>query len=536
VFISDTNWNEPARFMDLPAGKYVVITFLDMGYGVDYSHVGGLVLTLCEVVELASGEKKSVTLEVPKPKLNVKVLKGGKPTSGQTLYLRLLDDNQPPVTARSDASGLAVFSDVKSTTHYVCDEDEFKQREAAKDDRDINSMLHPRPLRRRGMVAVLPGRVTEFVLELAPADTCNVVIPPPKAGPRFDSAVLRPVATERSSRLHGFVAWMTVKNEFQFDDVPLGDYDIVVDCDNMSEDMVARVSVTKAGSQTLALDNMSYSVSGTVKSSKGTGNVRVGLIPVWLSSDPEELSYRTFWTDAAKDGKFSFSQVPCGEYWLFAEGYDFVSKRQYAARQKTKVTKETKGLSLTFNDKVGAISLTVSGNAQSVAETRNEEFDVVLLDSGGKPVQLPDPRSAYCLQKPQLIPAIPPGDYTLELRGRGRLPARAQVKVVAGETAKVNLETKAAAMVVVTLKGASLMEGYTRVDATYLGVDGKPVANTVPNAYSVRVRPAAIYLMDVGPEVKSITLRIEGYKEITLNVKTEPGKTQNLEGTPVRKE
>ena len=278
-------------------------------------------------------------------------------------------------------------------------------------------------------------------------------------------------------------------------------------------------------------DFRGYSVRGTVVTPEDSVAQRSSVSVSISHLNPERPEFSTWLrgtTTCAADGAFEFTNVTPGEYQVTAT-LDGVGTT------KTQVTinsADSGALSLSISANSGSIKVTIS--KLNGAPVSGGGFAMLtLLDSDGATVDLGESFQGFFMLSEgsnQTMPNVPPGAYTVLVRGSGYLLKTVEaVAVETGKTTDVEAELFAAAELYLTVTNTEIDQAaLNAASVRYFDAQGQELTkdNNPFDSMSGGTPPENPTLIAkyIGPEVAEVRIKLTGYAEIIVPVTFEQGK------------
>lgn len=466
--------------------------------------------------------------------VSVKVTRKGETISGETVFLlQWLAQGCTEFKTKSDKAGIALFSDLKPADYIVLSQRDRNWVGNLKDP-ELRNRLNCLPKINLGQ-----GKQESLTLDL------------------FDSArawlTIKPVSTKgltlqraqlwrdgNSFRFNSDIQ-LSGSGLYEFGPVGIGEYRLKVSFQSepgsKEEAYWAWIKVEKTDDVLCEVSFARFMVEGVAKGfekyikGKPMRSATVMLRPSLL--DPRDESERTKFVRRAtldEKGKFSFANVVEGEYDLVVGVSDGNLFPFVKTGQRVVVSKNLNNLALSIPDKCGNIAVQIEKVAVKNSYLQLMSLTLHVFDAAGKAIPAPDPADALVFDRSAAFRSIPPGTYSLELRGRGFATIRTErVEVKADETTVITLPWPDPAEVQVEISGLDIpkLSGQPLI-VRYLGADGKPLEPLECSMPVFEFMAAGGSLSGVLEGVpgtaKSILISMHGYEEITFLVK--PGQPQ----------
>lgn len=506
---------EDGRFKlaNVPPGTYLLLALPASGRGASMDN-----LKIAGETDLDVGD-----LRLPAPgSVRVTVTEQGQPVAGLKVELRTGfggwgggSDSTVPA-GETDATGVVVINDVPAGDAYV-------RTGRDKDDMDIEIFTKRR-------IAVKSGQVTEFKLELKPADACRLYGRVTLNGkPQFNEAILLGTGDKAS---YFKQAKVDEAGFYEFSNVPFGAFVLHLRVADKMITSAASVTVEKGGELEVNRDFAGNAVSGTVNTPKNTpaerAAVKVSMVRLNDGSPDAFVQWLKAETTCNADGRFRLDHAPAGNYRLTASLEGVGSATQDVTVSGSDVT----GVTLELANNSGRLRVTVKKvNGTPIAQ---QNFGLVQLrDAAGSILTFEDQNTGFLMVaagSETEIPTVPAGTYTVVLTSAGCLPfEKAAVTVTTGSRTDVEVDLTAAAELHLTVTNSEVTQEH--LDAAlvkYYDAQGVEIPKVVSpfDAWSgsAAAESATLRVRNIGPTVAQVKIKIQGFAELAVAVEFEAGK------------
>lgn len=461
-------------------------------------------------------------LTLPGPgTVRVTVTEAGQPVAGLRVELRSgfggwAGGGSDTPAADTDAGGVALFADVPAGEVFVT---------TARDKDNMDTEIFTR---RR--VAVKSGQVTEFRLELKPADTTRLHGRATLNGKPLFTEIMLLGTGERASFFK-----QTKPDEagyFEVNGVQPGQYVLHFRVGDKQISCLHSVSVDKPGELEINRDFAGYAVGGKVATPANSpaerASVRVSMFRLNDPSPEQFVQWLKAETPCNADGNFRFEHVPPGSYRLTASLEGVGSTTQ----DITVTTGDLPPVSLELAANSGKLRVTirkVNGTPLTV-----QNFGMVQLrDGGGSVLAFEDQSTGFVMVMAGAqaeIPTVPAGTYTLVLHSAGCLMfEKSGVAITTGNRTEVDVELTAAAELHLTVTNTDVtQEMLDRAQVKYFDAQGAEIPRTASpfEAWGGGAAPQSPTLRAglIGPSVAQVRVKLPGFAELQVAIEFEAGK------------
>ncbi|MCA8912398.1 MAG: carboxypeptidase regulatory-like domain-containing protein [Planctomycetes bacterium] len=418
------------------------------------------------------------------------------------------------LTGVTSSTGVAKIENIPEGTWYL-----KTSRDQSQFDTDLKS--------RR--VVVRAGETTEFQLELRP-----------KGGVHLHGRVtMNGKASISDIILMGMGGLSDVMKSikpleggyYEFNGLKVGSYVMHVREGDKLVTAKMNLELTEEGDKEVNRDFKGYKVSGSVATPDDSPAQRSSVSVTIAHANPEKPSFNTWLrgsTNCGTGGTFLFESVTAGEYIVTASLEGIGS----ASTHVSITSADINSLNLTISNNSGKIKLTLS-KLTGTPVSGGGFASLTLLDATGATVDLGESFQGFFMisqGSTQTIPTVPPGTYTVQIRGSGYLPKDVEgVTVQQGQTTETDVELTAAAELHMTVTNPEVTQAMLdAAEVHYYDANGSevPIANNPFDAMTPGDPPAAPTLISkyIGPSVAQVRVKLAGYTEVTIDVAFAAGK------------
>lgn len=536
VYAAERDWGENRKIDAMAPGTYYVI-----------AQAGNLGWLKQDNVEIEKGKTTTLELKPKPPSVVVAVTRDGEAASDVKLYIVLTGWNRNGnefVEFNTDTDGKFTHEFKSPGRCYVLTDQELeyvgKPEQMWEWQRRLSDFKGDGTELRYGQKAEIAIELNDrngIWVKLLVKLPEGVWINAPSLNPK-----IAPSAWRRS------YLFKQIEGGWLYPYMPAGDYiaSTTITTGNGERVTLTReITIDTPPEQTVEIEFefKTFTISLNVPQGVDMRRIQVQLAPKAAVEDTDmHFSFRDGRPDAA--GKVAFIGLEPGEYLVMAMAWADHPNLAACASQFVD-TSAVDEITLELTKDFGTLDLRIEGNPalggfQDIARWRvqlfNEMEEEVFpvnpwfafgnLASGRDSWGRPDMSNAG-------IRGIPSGSYRILVTAHGLQPhEETGVEIVAGETTRLTVAPSAAAVLKLTLNGINaqtLNQG--KATATYLDAAGNEVDVAAPDrrlfrlGASERADVCEARLLNLTPAVARVIVKIEGYEDVDLPVRFEPGKT-----------
>lgn len=502
-----------------------------------YSFATGL---FSREVDVVNGRTTSLEITPSTTQLDILVTMKGQPAAGAKLYFHPgsaydMDRNPPEVQElKCDGKGRAALT-AKTTIRgllllqleheWVMGTPQYKRGEAY------------RALTVR-QVELVHGATTEIVLRADGDEFCFLTIDAklPK-GAALQSGTLVPLVQviaenrEMPSGNRGNEAYnpmaLGVDGKLTFGMLRPGRYVLraAITLSDGSTNMLQEVLVEPKGEQKLTLNPKLNKVTVQVKAPSGVDEER--MFALIAPADPALASLGFHVASRRDKDDFVFDYIPSGEYYVSVTASTPTGSLK--GGEVVSVSKNSK-VKVTLTDKIGSIRVSTGGARSGLLPRGMTEcIRIRIYDDEGKEVEALDPREVFFRARADLtVNGLAPGTYTVKVQAHGMAEwTQKDVVVEEGGVASVGAMLESSAIARLTLEGVPV-SSLCDIALTFKDASGAEVSPDAPDERFVLVEapqhgPPVMHITNLRSEMKTLTLKVKGYKPVTVSINTDQG-------------
>lgn len=526
VFIAANQWHDAKGFSALPPGTYTVI-----------ARVNEELALRSDDVVIKKGETTDLVMTNAPCRLTVTVSDNGKPLARELIYAvpaqSVMGQDAPKtVSASADANGVAVFEGLASGTYQV-----MTKRQHDWVNSGNNSWGGRRGLPNGAAPSVKVGYGDRIELEVDTYQPYYVwVTVKIKKGKNVTASDVK------LTHLQGRVGLNEIKGNasgdtFEFGMLARGEYELSATAGsgiNGRYKLLRLLRVDQPPEQTFDVDLNLGSLEVKVKPPKGFEGYDV---TVYLKQAYEE-AWASFESPGAggncdQKGSIKFENLPEGPYRVVAwaakdrGGFTFTTSEEIEVKGSKKV-------SLKFDERVGGLELRFDDSVRFELE---RPMRVELLD-GDKLAEMGDPQRFFRQNTGATLSAVAKGKYTLRISVAGyELYSQDGVEIQSGQMTFLSVKLTPMCRVEVLLKGKVPADvGLRRATIDYLDASGNAidVGDVDPRLTFWRggtYDAESLVFTHVPAKCARIRCKLEGFKELVVDVKPDRNKPDQVEAT-----
>ncbi|MCA8944762.1 MAG: carboxypeptidase regulatory-like domain-containing protein, partial [Planctomycetes bacterium] len=414
----------------------------------------------------------------------------------------------------TDSMGVALLKSVPEGTWYI-----RTSRDQSQFDTDLSA--------RR--VAVKAGQTTEFSIELRPKDGVYLH---GRVTMNTKSTITDIILIGTGDRADVMKSINPVEGGYyEFVGLKTGTYWMHVREGDKQVTAKVKLDLTQEGDFPFSRDFKGYKVKGTVTTPEDSPAQRSSVSVSIAHLNPERPEFNAWLrgtTTCDADGAFEFTNVTPGDYQVTATLEGIGS----AKAQVTITSGDSGALSFAISQNTGSIKVVVSKLNGTPVSSGGFAL-LTLLDAEGNTVDLGEGFQGFFMLSQgnsQVMPNVPPGKYTVLVRGSGYLKQEIKdVNVETGKSTPVDAELTAATELFMTVSNPEVTQAmldaasvrYFDAQGTELPRDVNPFDSMMGETPPESPTLVAKY---IGPSVTEVRIKLNGYAEIVLPVQYAQGK------------
>ncbi|MEZ5993456.1 MAG: carboxypeptidase-like regulatory domain-containing protein [Planctomycetota bacterium] len=414
----------------------------------------------------------------------------------------------------TDSMGVALLKSVPEGTWYI-----RTSRDQSQFDTDLSA--------RR--VAVKAGQTTEFSIELRPKDGVYLH---GRVTMNTKSTITDIILIGTGDRADVMKSINPVEGGYyEFVGLKTGTYWMHVREGDKQVTAKVKLDLTQEGDFPFSRDFKGYKVKGTVTTPEDSPAQRSSVSVSIAHLNPERPEFNAWLrgtTTCDADGAFEFTNVTPGDYQVTATLEGIGS----AKAQVTITSGDSGALSFAISQNTGSIKVVVAKLNGTPVSSGGFAL-LTLLDAEGNTVDLGEGFQGFFMLSQgnsQVMPNVPPGKYTVLVRGSGYLKQEIKdVNVETGKSTPVDAELTAATELFMTVSNPEVTQAmldaasvrYFDAQGTELPRDVNPFDSMMGETPPESPTLVAKY---IGPSVTEVRIKLNGYAEIVLPVQYAQGK------------